>query len=69
MLAAESLGLGTCMIGCVPPILAMNRNLAAAYDIPTGHKPKLILILGYPATEYAHAVRRPLHSVTCSRGR
>jgi len=69
MLAAESLGLGTCMIGCVPPILSMNRRLAAAYDIPAGHKPKLILILGYSATEYAHAIRRPLHSVTYSRGR
>ena len=63
MLAAESLGLGTCMIGCVPPILAMNRKLAAAYGIPAGHKPTLIVILGYSATEYAHAIRRPLHSV------
>jgi len=63
MLAAESLGLGTCMIGCVPPMLAMNRRLAAAYGIPAGHKPTLIIILGYPATEYTHAVRRPLHSV------
>jgi nitroreductase/NAD-dependent dihydropyrimidine dehydrogenase PreA subunit len=63
MLAAESLGLGTCMIGCVPPILAMNRKLAAAYGIPAGHKPTLILILGYSATEYAHAIRRPLYSV------
>lgn len=69
MLAAESLGLGTCMIGCVPPILAMNRKLAAAYDIPARHKPTLVLILGYSATEYAHAIRRPLHSVTFSRGR
>lgn len=69
MLAAESLGLGTCMIGCVPPVLSMNPKLAAAYDIPAGHKPKLVLILGYSATEYAHAVRRPLHSVTWSRRR
>ena len=69
MLAAESRGLGSCMIGCVPPLLAMNRKLAAAYGIPAGHKPTLVLILGYSATEYAHAVRRPLHSVTCSRGR
>jgi len=63
MLAAESLGLGTCMIGCVPPALAMNRKVAAAHGIPAGHKPVLVLILGYSATQFGSTVRRRLHSV------
>jgi nitroreductase/NAD-dependent dihydropyrimidine dehydrogenase PreA subunit len=58
MIAAEALGLGSCMIGCVAPPLARNRNLCAKHGIPAGHKPALVLILGHPAVSYQRAVRR-----------
>ncbi len=59
MVAAEALGLGTCMIGCAPPILARRKDLLKKHGIPEGHKPAIVLILGYPATKFLKAVRRP----------
>jgi hypothetical protein len=58
MIAAEALGLGSCMIGCVAPPLSRNRKLCAKHGIPAGHKPALVLILGHPAVSYRRAVRR-----------
>jgi len=63
MLAAEAMGLGTCMIGCLPPVLARRKDLMRKHGVPEGNVPKLVLILGYPAIEYRRAIRRPLHSV------
>ncbi|MEN6474317.1 MAG: nitroreductase family protein [Syntrophaceae bacterium] len=63
MLAAESLGLGTCMIGCLTPPLAHKPSLMRKYQIPAGHKPAIVLILGYPGVKFQRAVRRSFHSV------
>jgi len=63
MIAAEALGLGSCMIGCVAPTLARNRNLCAKHGIPAGHKPALVLILGHPVITYQRAVRRAFLAV------
>jgi len=63
MIAAEALGLGSCMSGCVAPPLARNRNLCAKHGIPAGHKPALVLILGNPAVSYQRAVRGTFLSV------
>ncbi len=58
MLAAESLGLGTCMIGSAGPIIQRNRALSESCGLPAGHKPAIVLILGYPAVTFRRAVRR-----------
>jgi nitroreductase len=58
MLAAESLGLGTTMIGGAPPILQRDRNLCRRLGIPAGNKPTIALILGYPAVTFRRAIRR-----------
>ncbi len=58
MIAAESLGLGTCMIGCLPPILARRKDLLKKYGIPEGQKPAIVLILGFPAAIFRKAIRR-----------
>lgn len=58
MLAAESLGLGSTMIGGAPPILQRNQALCRTLGIPKGNKPALALILGYPATHFQRAIRR-----------
>lgn len=63
MVAAEAMGLGTCMIGCLPPVLERRKDLMKKHGVPDGNIPKLMLILGYPAVRFRKAIRRPFHSV------
>lgn len=58
MLAAESLGLGSCMIGGAPPILQRNKGLCEKLGIPRENKPVLALILGYSAVPFARGITR-----------
>ena len=58
MLAAESLGLGSTIIGGAPPVLQRNRPLCDSLSIPVGHTPAFALIVGHPATHFKRAVRR-----------
>lgn len=58
MLAAESLGLGTTMIGSVAPMLQRNQVLSRSIGIPEGNKAAIVLILGYPAVTFRRAIRR-----------
>jgi nitroreductase len=62
MLAAESLGLGSCMIGST---VGLNRDkkLMAKLGVPPGHKTGLTLVLGHPDTKYLRGIRRRLASV------
>jgi len=69
MLAAESLGLGTCMIGTVGYLVGYTKALKAKYGVPVANKPGLILLLGHPAVEYQRALRRRFASVTDSHNR
>ncbi len=68
MLAAESLGLGSTMIGGAPPILQRNTALCRRLGIPDGNKPAISLILGYPAVAFRRAVRRRFASVQAVGG-
>lgn len=61
-LAAESLGLGSCMIGMVAPALRGNR-VRRAWGIPAGNVPSIALALGYPAIRFSGAIRRRFASV------
>ncbi len=63
MLAAESLGLGSTMIGGAPPILQRNAAACRRLGIPEGNKPAICLILGYPAVRFLRSVRRRFTSV------
>ena len=58
MLAAESLGLGSTMIGAAAPIIQRDRALCRRLGIPDGNKPAIALILGYPATHFRRTVAR-----------
>ncbi|ORJ59267.1 nitroreductase family protein [Geothermobacter hydrogeniphilus] len=58
MLTAEALGLGSCMIGGSPPILQRNKALCARLKIPEGHKPSLVLIVGYSAVPFVRTIKR-----------
>jgi ferredoxin len=57
-LAAQTLGLGSCMIGSAAPVISFDKKLMADLGIPTGHLPRLALILGYPKTTWHQSVRR-----------
>ena len=58
MLAAESLGLGSCMIGGAPPVIQRNKRLCAKLGIPEGSSPVLALILGYSTVPFRRGVKR-----------
>jgi nitroreductase len=58
MLAAESLGLGSTIIGGAPPILQRNRALCRRLGIPDSNTPSIALILGHPAVRFQKTIRR-----------
>jgi nitroreductase/NAD-dependent dihydropyrimidine dehydrogenase PreA subunit len=62
MLAAESLGLGSCMLGTTVA-LTQDKRLKAKYGIPPENRVGVTLIVGYPAVKFQYAVRRRLASV------
>lgn len=64
MLAAESLGLGTTMIGAAAPIIVRNRPLCRRLGIPEGNKPAIALIIGHPAVRFRRGIVRHFASVS-----
>jgi Fe-S-cluster-containing hydrogenase component 2 len=62
-LAAESLGLGSCMIGS-STAFNHDKTFKQRYGIPADRKIGLTLILGHPAATFHAAVRRRLGSVS-----
>ena len=63
MLAAVSLGLGTTIIGLVPPIVNRSKILRKRYGIPKENKVITSLILGHPKYKYKKSIRRDLAGV------
>jgi ferredoxin len=58
MLAAESLGVGTTIIGAAAPIIQRNKKLSKKLGIPKTNQAAIALILGYPAVTFRKAIRR-----------
>ncbi|RPH38500.1 MAG: nitroreductase, partial [Desulfobulbaceae bacterium] len=66
MLAAESLGLGTCMLGGVHPLIQSGRaarRFRQAQGIRHTSREGLIVIMGYPRIVYRKGIRRTLASI------
>lgn len=66
MIAAESLGLGTCMIGAVHPFTQIGkagRKFRKKHGIKFKSKEGLLVIMGYPRIRYQKAIRRTFASV------
>jgi ferredoxin len=61
-LAAESHGLGSCMLG-TSVALNQNRAFKARHGIPPANKISITLVLGYPAVKFRWGIRRRLASV------
>lgn len=61
MTAAESLGLGTCMLGGVHPFIQYGkaaRKLREKYGIKFKSREGLIVIMGYPRIKYKKGIKR-----------
>jgi nitroreductase len=63
MLAAEALGLGSCIIGSVAPLLKNNKQFKAKYGIPDNSRPGLAVVFGHPAVKYQRLLKRTFADV------
>jgi NAD-dependent dihydropyrimidine dehydrogenase PreA subunit/nitroreductase len=63
MLAALSLGLGSTIIGMVPPIVDRSKILRERFGIPKDNRVLTSLILGYPKYRYRKGIHRDLAGV------
>lgn len=66
MYAAESLGLGTCMLGAVHPFIQNGkkaRKFREKYNIRYKSREGLFVIFGYPAVKYRKGIIRTFASV------
>jgi Fe-S-cluster-containing hydrogenase component 2 len=67
MYAAESLGLGTCMLGAVHPLIQNGRRarkFREKHSIKYKSREGLIVIFGYPGVEYKMGIKRTFASTT-----
>jgi NAD-dependent dihydropyrimidine dehydrogenase PreA subunit/nitroreductase len=67
MLAALSLGLGSTIIGMIPPVVERSKELRARYGIPKDNRVLTSLILGHPRYRYRRGIRRQLAGVQFNR--
>jgi len=66
MVAAESLGLGTCMLGAIHPLIQYGKSsekFRKKYGIKQKSREGLFLIIGYPYVKYQKGVRRTFASI------
>lgn len=66
MIAAESLGLGTCIIGGIHPFIQSGkraRKFRETHGIKFKSKEGLFLIIGYPAVKYKKGINRTFASI------
>jgi ferredoxin len=63
ILAAESLGLGSCMIGSIAPLLRYGQKLKQKYGIPVKSRDGMMVIFGYPKFKFRRSLRRTFREV------
>jgi hypothetical protein len=65
MLAAESLGLGSCMIGSVHPMIQYGaKKLKQKWNLPAKSPSGIIVIFGYPKYRFKSGIKRSFAKVT-----
>ena len=62
-LAAHSLGLGTCFIGMIPPIIDRDKKLKRRLCIAEKNRVTACLLLGYPDIKFKRVIPRVLGGV------
>lgn len=63
IIAAESLGLGTCIIGMIGEIFKTNQNLRKKYGISKNDKTGMGFVLGYPVVKFRKGFQRNFKEV------
>ncbi|HPS56917.1 MAG TPA: nitroreductase family protein [Spirochaetota bacterium] len=66
MIAAESLGLGTCMLGAIHPMIqngSAAKKFRGKYRIKYKSREGIFIIMGYPAVKYYRGIKRTFASV------
>lgn len=66
MLAGESLGLGTCMLGGIHPLIQQGRQAKGfreAHGIRSASREGLFVIFGYPRLRYHQGIRRTFAAI------
>ncbi len=66
MTAAESLGLGSCMLGGIHPFIQQGKaakKFREKWGVRFKSKEGLFLIMGYPKVKYRHGVRRTFANI------
>lgn len=58
MLAGESLGLGTCMLGFPGLVVQFSPGLRKEFGLPKTIQAGVVVIFGYPKYTYHHALKR-----------
>ena len=67
MIAAESLGLGTCMLGAIHPLIQNGKKakkFREDHKIMYPSREGLFVIFGYPAVKYSKGIKRTFASET-----
>jgi ferredoxin len=67
MYAAESLGLGTCMLGGIHPLIQNGKrakNFREQHGIKYPSREGLFVVFGYPSVKYRKGIKRTFASVT-----
>ena len=63
-LAAESLGLGSCMIGGVGPFLkVLGKDFKRKYGLPIKLRDSIIVIIGYSQVKYKKSITRSFQNI------
>jgi nitroreductase len=60
VLMAESLGLGSCVNGLIPPACNKVPELRSLLGLPEGNEVHACLTLGWPKVKYRKTIRRHL---------
>ncbi|MEW6698121.1 MAG: hypothetical protein ACOY35_07385 [Bacillota bacterium] len=66
MLSAESLGLGSCMIGTPAYFIKHSKHskkFKQKYHIPLKNQQGIVVIFGYPKIPYKKSIRRRLAGI------
>jgi len=58
LLAAHSMGLGTCLIGFAIAAMSQDKKIARFLNMPDDEKPYSVIAIGYPAEQYLYVAGR-----------
>lgn len=65
MIAAESLGIGSCMIGSIHPMISYGaKNLKKKWQLPIKSSGGIFIVFGFPKYKFKSVIKRSFASVT-----